>query len=110
MELKRKERKIEHYYRSDIADQIRHHTHKDNPTMDDCLVFLFGDSDGWVASDMKFYEYKKQDKSFPQRLNCFWVYPLFVISIPLQYLFCGYTRMSRDSKLGKVVEFLTGKF
>jgi len=110
MKLNRKESRIEWYCKSDIAQQIKNYTDKDNPTMDDCLIFLFGDQDGWIASDMKFYEYKKVKKTFMQRLNCFWVYPLFVVSIPIQYLFRGYVGVSRDSWLGKTVEFLTGEF
>jgi len=110
MKLNRKESKIEWWYKSELTRQIKNHTNKDNPTMDDCLEFLFGDSDGWIASDIKFYEYKKVKKSFLQRLNLFWITPLFVATIPIQYLFRGYVGVDRDSGVGKVIEFLTGDF
>lgn len=110
MKLNRAEDKKEWWDKSEITRQIKNYADKDNPTMDDCLDFLFGDSDGWIASDLKFYENKKVKSTLFQRLNCFWVYPIFTVCIPLQYVICGYTGMSRDSKLGKIVQFLIGKF
>jgi len=52
-----------------------------------------------VASNFKFYIEEKLNRTFLQRLNLFWFYPLFIMTIPFQYLIQGKIGMSSQNQL-----------
>lgn len=79
------------------------------PTAKEVLTYMIGDYDGWSNGDYVVYKYDDiKPKSFFQRLNTLWVYPLFIITIPIQYLITGSHGTNRNSKLGKIIDKLVG--
>ncbi len=53
--------------------------------------------------------YKDGDTNgLAMRLNKIWFYPLFIITIPIQWLIRGKVGVSRDSKIGRIIEKLIG--
>lgn len=76
-------------------------------TREDVLDYLLGDDEGWSGSDYVVYQYKeKSGKSFMNRVNHCWVWPLFLITIPFQWLFTGSFGVNRNSKLGRIIDWL----
>lgn len=49
-------------------------------------------------------------KTFINRLNTLWVYPIFILLIPIRYLAYGEYKINEDSNLGKIVLHLIGEF
>ena len=76
------------------------------PTQRRLLEFMLGD--GMYAGEYIVYKYEKSKKNLWQRINCFWVYPLFILSMPFQFLFYGQIGANRKSRVGKVLNFLVG--
>ncbi len=97
----RKRRQI--YY---MHKQIKNEVGK-NPTADEVLNHLLGDSNGWNDSDYVIYKYEyNQKRSLFNRLNYLWVWPLFILSIPFVWIFTGDYGLKRTSKIGSVVDWL----
>jgi hypothetical protein len=77
------------------------------PTAEEVLTYMMGDSDGWRNGDYVVYKYTKSTKrTFLQRFNMLWVYPLFILAIPFQFLFVGDIGLNRNSKIGRLVDRL----
>ena len=76
-------------------------------TTTDVLEYLLGNNEDWNGSDYVVYKYnERSDRSFLQRFNMLWIYPLFILTIPFQFLFLGNTGVNRNSKIGKIVDKL----
>lgn len=54
------------------------------------------------------YDEKPKDKWW-QRLNCLWVYPLFILSIPFRYVAFGDYRFQPNSKTYRIISKLIGE-
>ena len=67
-------------------------------TADDVLSYLVEESDVY-----RVVQYPKVDSTLINRVNMLWFAPIFVLSIPVQYLIKGHIGFSRDSRLGKVI-------
>lgn len=68
---------------------------------------LLGDQDRWVNSDYRIFKYQcVQKRSIWNRLNYIWVWPLFICTIPFSWILTGSWGLERDSKVGKVVDWL----
>ena len=81
----------------------------DNPTANDVLDHLLGNKDNWNMSEYVLHRYDHKNKqTFANRLNLLWFYPVFILTIPFQYLILGQIGVSRNSKIGKVINWLTG--
>ena len=76
-----------------------------SPTADEVLDFLLGDRDG-SNSDYVVYKYKRDTRSVLNRINMIWVMPLYLCSLPFQWLFTGNIGFSRHSKIGKIMNKL----
>lgn len=79
----------------------------ENPTAQDVLEYMLGDQESWAGGEYIVYKYSEiKKRHFIQRFNMIWVYPLFIITIPFQYLLFGELGLNRNSKIGKVVDWL----
>ena len=100
--IERKKRKVNSWMKSEIKKDAG-----DDPTVDDVLYLLLGDSEGGSGADYVVYKYSKAQKRTPfNRINMLWVWPLIVVCLPLQWLLTGETGVKRSTKLGKVVHWL----
>lgn len=79
-----------------------------NPTAEEVLNFLLGDPAYHCSgSDYYVYKYKrKKPRTVFQRFNFLWVFPVFLVSLPFQWVFTGQTGITRNSRIGKVVDWL----
>lgn len=77
-------------------------------TKEQVLDELFGTWENDLRSDYVVYKYKDRNtsKKVIHRFNLLWVYPLFLLSVPFQWLFLGSVGVNRNSKIGKTVQYL----
>lgn len=78
-------------------------------TLDGALTQLFdpdGDQRSSYAIRHKWPQKPKQ--KLIHRINELWVYPLFVLCIPLRYVILGHYQVSDQSRLGKTLLWLLG--
>lgn len=110
MKILEKEKRRQDYLRIDtIIKETKQHTRIDGeePTAKEVLKYMIGDSDGWCNGEFVVYRYSEKTKrNLLQRFNMLWFMPLFVISIPIQYLLTGSWGASRNSKIGRVIDWL----
>lgn len=100
-------RRLDYWSTDSIITDTINGTGIENPTAKDVLTYMIGDRDNWCGGDYVVYRYNhKKKRTLIQRLNMLWVYPLFIINIPLQYLFTGDVGLNRNSKAGKIVHWL----
>ena len=105
--LEKTKRRNDYFSISTIIKEVKEVNGTDNPTAKEVLEFMIGDSDGWRSGNYVLYKYNKTKKrNFIQRVNMLWVYPLFVVTIPLQYLLFGEWGLNRNNKVGKIVDWL----
>lgn len=99
-----KKRKI---YRSELIEDFGK---PDSRTAKELMDFLYGDydneSDYVVVS--RWYPIPKQTRL--QRLNLLWVFPLYLLTVPYQWVFIGSVGVNQDSKIGKLLQKLIGGF
>ena len=77
-----------------------------NPTAKDVINHMLGDDFG-RGGNYAIYSYDEPtERRFIQRLNMLWVWPIIILSIPFQFLFCGDIGVNRNSKVGRVVDWL----
>jgi hypothetical protein len=71
---------------------------------------LFGDSDYRAESEFKLvHKYSPYIKTkWWQRLNRLWVYPIFLCTLPLQWIIRGETGVETESDLGVILTKLIG--
>ena len=98
--IEQKKKRQSYYDKREILSKF-----EGTPSGEDVLDYLLGDMD-WCDSEYTLYKYEHSYRSFVNRLNLIWVYPLFFISIPFQWLFRGVIGFSRDSKIGRLVNKL----
>ena len=89
----------QHWNKQQILSEIGQ-----NATADEVLTFLLGDNE--CPSEYVVYKYKTSKRSLFNRLNMIWLTPIFVITLPIQWLVCGRTGVNRNSKLGRLVNKL----
>ena len=105
--LEKGKRRNDYYSINGIIKETKEYNGTDDPTVREVIEFMIGDSDHWAGGDYVVYKYNKTKKrNFIQRLNMIWVYPLFIVTIPMQYLFLGDYGLNRNSKVGKIVDWL----
>lgn len=71
---------------------------------------ICGDCSNDYYSDYRLTDYgeKPKDKWW-QRLNCLWVYPLFIVCIPFRYVMYGDYKFQPNSKAYRVISKLIGE-
>lgn len=73
-------------------------------------VVICGTHDNDYYSEYTLTDYsKKPSDTWWQRLNCLWVYPLFIISIPFRYVMYGDHRFQPNSKMYRIISKLIGE-
>jgi len=81
--------------------------------------FLCGEEDHWndAAKIPEQYSYQvvdntkwmtSRDATFCQRLNRLWFVPLYLLTIPFQWLFRGQVGFENNSKIGALMAKITG--
>ena len=110
--LERRKRRKGYYEINSIIKEVQENMRLDdpeNPTIKEVLTYMIGDAEGWVSGEYVVYKYEDSDgRSFMQRLNMFWFYPLFALTIPVQYILTGSWGVNRNTKAGQIVEWLVG--
>lgn len=96
-------------YKHKILEEIKNDRGIENPTAEQILDHLFGNYEGWVASDYTVRKYKSVKTNVIQRFNALWVYPCyFVFVAPIRWLMVGYTGVPTESRAWKILEILLG--
>lgn len=76
-------------------------------TKEELVELLFGNYNNDYRSDFIIKCYNNYSKrTLWNRLNLMWIYPLFIIALPFQYLITGDTGINRNTKIGRVVDRL----
>jgi len=98
-------------YRSELEKRLKEHGFEN---WEEITRFLCG-RDNYVDPDGFDYQVvdqtvwrKKRDATFLQRINRLWFIPLWVLTMPFQWLFRGRTGFSTTSKIGKLCQRITG--
>ena len=63
----------------------------------------------YLVEDHRYSVHRYNDKckrSFIQRVNLIWFWPLFLLTIPIQWLIRGQPGISKKSRIGKIVHWL----
>lgn len=105
--IKLKLKTIERYM---FESKLKEH---DCKTKEDVLDLLFGNYNNDYTSNYYVKEANWENaikESFINRLNCLWVYPLFVMIAPFRYLMFGNYRVDENSKFGKAIEYFIGEY
>ena len=111
--IERKKIRQSYYDIEQILDDVKENatriTDRENPTASEVLGFMIGENHGFYGGEYNIYKYKeKTKKTFLQRINVFWFYPLFALSVPFQYILTGNYGIKRHSKSGRIVDRLVG--
>jgi len=66
------------------------------------------DSLDWLASCSEYHivKYRKPSRTLFNRINLLWVFPLFLVMSPFQWMFYGDTGFRLDSSIGRAVNWL----
>ena len=81
----------------------------ENYTKQQLLDYLFDDdSNGEYVVIPRFYEYEK--RTVIQRLNHLWVIPLWLSVCWIKWIFTGETGIHQESKAGKFLSKIIGKY
>ncbi len=110
--LEKKKRRKDYYSINSIIKDVKENMRladPENPTAKEVLTYMIGDSEGWVNGEYRVYKYTDSDgRTLIQRINLLWFFPLFILSIPFQYLITGDWGINRNTKIGRAVEWLVG--
>lgn len=76
-------------------------------TKEELIELIFGNRDNEYRGNfiVKTY-YNRSERTIWNRLNLLWVYPLFLVALPFQYLITGDTGVNRNTKIGRIVDWL----
>lgn len=76
------------------------------------LDLLYGDVNNDFTSDYKvlFERDPYIESTKLQRFNLFWVWPLWLITIPFQYIIRGEYGVKKETRLGQILTKLIGKY
>ena len=83
--------------------------HGENYTKNQLLDYLFDDDyhGGYVVIP-RFYQY--ENRTTLQRINHFWIIPLWLSVCWIKWIFTGETGIHQESKAGKMLSKLIGKY
>lgn len=70
---------------------------------------LFGNYYNDYYSNYNVYVYLENKKTIWNRLNLLWILPIWLLSIPFQWLFLGKVGVKSSSWLGNILFKLTGE-
>lgn len=101
--LEKKKRRLDPWW----ASMLKQEAGGREATADSVIDVLLGDKEGYNTSYYVVYHYDELGSStFMNRLNRLWVYPLFIVIAPFQYLFTGNVGFNRNSFMGRIVDKL----
>lgn len=75
-------------------------------TKEDLLDELFGHYNNDYYSDYDVYIYTYDKRTIWNRINLLWFSPLWLLSIPFQWLVRGRVGVNGNSKLGRLIHWL----
>lgn len=75
-------------------------------TKEELLDELFGNCSNDYYSDYDVYIYTCDKKTIWNRLNLLWFVPLWLLTIPFQWLIRGRVGVNTNSKLGRLIHWL----
>ena len=76
-------------------------------TKDELVELMFGNAYNDYSGNFIVKSYDSYSKrTVWNRLNLLWIYPLFLVAIPFQYLITGDTGVNRNTKFGRIVDWL----
>ena len=78
----------------------------DEATVDDLLTHICGDADGHIESDFVLYRYDRPSRTVFHRFNLLWIWPVFLVIAPICWLLRGKIGVSRNSRIGRAVDWL----
>jgi hypothetical protein len=98
------EKKMRHVWNSKtVIDHYILASGNKEPTAKQVLDYI---TDRDWCSDYELHRYESNDTaSLMQRINLLWVWPLFVITIPFQWICTGGFGLKRDSRMGRIVSW-----
>ncbi len=74
---------------------------------EELLTMLLGDGcEEGAHWKFRLFKYDESNRSFINRLNMVWVYPLYIVTIPFQWLILGRSGVDRNSLLGRALNYL----
>lgn len=81
-------------------------------TVNQLLDLLYGNYNSDFESDYKvlFERDPYIESTKLQRFNLFWVWPLWLITIPFQYIIRGEYGVKKETKLGQILTKLIGHY
>ena len=104
--FERKSTRQEWYHINGLLNEI-----SPDATAKEALQHILGDGDGWSGSNYVLKCYDDGDsRSALQRFNYTWVWPLFILCTPFQWVFTGKTGVTRGSRIGNVLNKLVGLY
>ena len=106
--LEKKKRRQNYWSINRIIKETKQHMriNGEEPTAKEVLLYMIGDNDGY-GGEFIVYRYSEETRrNIFQRFNMLWFMPLWIISIPFQYLLTGNIGASRNSRIGRVIEWL----
>lgn len=105
--LEKKKKRIGYYSASRIVERCVKDTRTENPSAEHVVRYMLGDSDNWFCGDFVVYKYDdKVGRTMFNRLNLLWVWPICVLLIPVQYIVTGECGFNRNSRAGRVLDWL----
>jgi hypothetical protein len=75
-------------------------------TASEVLDHLLGDADGGPGSDYVVYKYDSCSRTLINRVNMVWVWPLAALVAPFQWLATGNIGYTRNSRMGRILDWL----
>ncbi|WP_337843538.1 hypothetical protein [Rheinheimera sp.] len=83
-------------------------TGKENPTADDVLDVLMG-RDQYSDTDYLVHRYDEPAaRTMLQRFNFIWFMPLYLLTVPFQWLIRGQVGVNRNSRMGRIFDAIVG--
>lgn len=83
--------------------------HGNDYTKNQLLDFLFDDDyHGDYVVIPRFYQYEK--RTVAQRINYIWIVPMWLSVCWIKWIFTGETGIHQESKAGKILSKLIGKY
>lgn len=74
---------------------------------EELLTMLLGDGiNEHTHWEFRLYKYREDKRTLVNRINMIWIYPLFILTIPFQWIITGSVGVSRNSFVGRAIDKL----
>lgn len=107
--IEKNKRQLDESYKDDIFGLVCAKYGVKEPSANMVLDYLLGDEAGYIEGEYTISKYIHTRDTLINRFNLIWITPLYVITIPLQYLFIGQIGVTRNNKFGRLILRLIGE-